>query len=712
MNKQEALPEVPLSSLRVTFGFVLAAMVAVTAATITMLSAANARQTTLEVSEALVGQLADVTRERVERFLEAPRRVNKELVADLHSGALDPENSRQLDAVLFDVLEVYPSLRAADLGRPDGSFTMLKRMPDDSLHTKRIAFDEDGQRSTTWTRRAPGIEFDDVIAVEDDPTDTYDPRKRPWYTGADSTDQLFWTDVYVFFSDRQAGLTASLPWRSKEGELEGVVSVDISLRKLSAFLSDLEVGKTGAVYLIDEDERVVASPHPDDLVREVETDKGTVLELRRVAESVSPALQALGQHPDFDLVVTDPNTEHTTLHWSAEGAPYIGAVRSIVISPTKSWRIVVLAPEDDFLADVKAHNRTSILVAVGFALLSLLVAVLLARWLASSLRVLVVESERIQQLDLDTPITHVARFKEVHDVLVAFQGMKVGLRSMHKYLPTELVTILLESGREPELGSQLQEVTLYFSDIAGFTTVSEKLGPEKMAVTLGHYLSALSDVIGRHEGTVVQYVGDEIMGMWNAPLDVPNHPERACAAVLECVEQVNEIWTGGEGGIDFPTRFGLHTAEVAVGHFGSPNRLYYGAVGDGVNLCSRLEGANKVYGTHVLISESVASRVRDSFVVRHIDRIVVKGRRGALDVYELVGVQGEVEADRLALIAAYEAAVATYLSGGFTDALAAFDGVLERWPEDLPAQSMRERLATLVASPPPDWDGAWHLMHK
>lgn len=700
-----------LSSLRVTFAFVLAAMVAGTALGLILVTSVNARSTTLTVARSMVGQITDTVHERVTAWLDEPRFVTHAIVRDLRNGMVSLDDDARVDVWLFDTLHGHPDLQQASVARPNGDFHMLKRGPDGAVSTKRIRHSPEGARSVQWTWRAVGDDPKAVLRVEETPEDTYDPRTRPWFKGA-SGEGAFWSEVYVFWTDRTPGITVSRPIVVND-ERVGVTSVDVSLAAFSQFLAELHVGERGSVAIIDTAGHVIASPDPADLVQEIVEEGGNKLALREATQSRRPGLAALAALPAFSEALHSGDDRLTVTNYTSEGERWIAAIRPVQVTEGRFWRIAVFAPEDDFLGEVHRLNRNNLLLALVFCAVALAVSLVLARWLSGSLHILVTESRRIQRLEFDHPVEGEPRFREVNDVLVAFEGMKTGLRAFHKYIPTELVRILLESRQEPELGSELKQVTLWFSDIAGFTTVSERLGPQQMAISLGHYLSGLSDVITAQQGTVVQYVGDQIFAFWNAPLPVDDHAARAAEAVLRCLDVVNEIWNGEDGAPPFPTRFALHTTEVAVGHFGSPDRLYYGAVGDGVNLCSRLEGANKLYDTYVIVSGDTVAAIRGRFEVRWLDRVVVKGRVAALDIYELLGRAGEVSPERMAFASTYEDALRSLVSRDFHGALDRLAALDAQRPGDASVALLRERAAAFLAQPPPaDWDGAFHLLHK
>lgn len=199
----------------------------------------------------------------------------------------------------------------------------------------------------------------------------------------------------------------------------------------------------------------------------------------------------------------------------------------------------------------------------------------------------------------------------------------------------------------------MQTMTLFFSDIRDFTAYSESVQPQELAEELGEYLQSMSNVIGAHGGTVDKFLGDGILAFWNAPRADELHALHATLAALRC-RAASETASNGR----FFTRFGLHTQEVMVGNFGARDRFAYTVLGDGVNLASRLEGANKEYQTQILLSEATAGLVSHEILCRPIDRITVKGRREATLIFEAICPLAEATAAERDFAREYGAALA------------------------------------------------------
>jgi adenylate cyclase len=305
--------------------------------------------------------------------------------------------------------------------------------------------------------------------------------------------------------------------------------------------------------------------------------------------------------------------------------------------------------------------------------------------------------------------------EEVNRLATSIEDMKAGLRSFKKFVPSDLVRMLLTSGEEARLGGEHREITIYFSDIAGFTTLAEVLPAEELVAHLSEYLSAMTEEVMAKGGTVDKFIGDAVMAFWGAPQRSENHAVAGCLAALACQARLRELrqkWSA-EGRPEIRARIGLNTGEAVVGNIGSVSRLEYTAIGDPVNLASRLEGLNKVYGTEIMISGSTYKAVAEHVTARLLDRVSVKGKREGSLVYELVGLIHETTDEQRRRVQRHTEAVEHYLARRFDDACRLFDQALAETPDDQAARVLQERCQHYRASPPPaDWDGVFRVQTK
>jgi adenylate cyclase len=272
-------------------------------------------------------------------------------------------------------------------------------------------------------------------------------------------------------------------------------------------------------------------------------------------------------------------------------------------------------------------------------------------------------------------------------------------QAFRHYLSPHVVEKLLEDPDRLRLGGERRELSIFFSDLQGFTSISEGLDPEKLVSLLNEFLTAMTDILMDEAGTLDKYEGDAIIAFWNAPLDVPDHARRACVAAVKCQQELarrRPDWQARYG-CTLHMRVGLHTGDAVVGNLGSSQHFDYTVLGDTPNLASRLEGANKAFGTATMISGTTYAQAQASVLARELGQLVVVGRREPVTVYELGGLAGEAEPVGWA---PYREALALCRAGRAAEAvarLAACDG-------DPAAASL---LAQIGADP--DFRGVWQL---
>lgn len=279
------------------------------------------------------------------------------------------------------------------------------------------------------------------------------------------------------------------------------------------------------------------------------------------------------------------------------------------------------------------------------------------------------------------------------------------------YLNPHVIEKIIANPSLLQLGGEKREITSFFSDIAGFTTIAESLTPEELVKFLNEYLSEMTDIILSFGGTLDKYEGDAIIAFWNAPLELPDHALRACRAALMCQQRLEVL------GPDFEKRFGrrlsmrigLNSGEAVVGNMGSQSRFDYTAMGDTVNLASRLEGACKFYHLPIIIGEEAAERVKANIICREVDLIQVVGKKRPVHIFEIIGEKGKVDSRVLAKIAAFEEALEAYRKGEWARALSLFSSI----EDDALARIYIERCQQFKESGPPEgWAGIYQLKEK
>jgi len=294
------------------------------------------------------------------------------------------------------------------------------------------------------------------------------------------------------------------------------------------------------------------------------------------------------------------------------------------------------------------------------------------------------------------------------------KGMIKGMFS--QYVNATIVDELIENPDSLQLGGRRQNLSVFFSDIEGFSTFSENKEPEDLISFLNEYLSEMTKVVFDNKGTLDKYVGDAVMAFWGAPIQMQDHAYHACKTALEMqarLKILREKWLS-EGQPVIKARMGINSGDVVVGNVGGTQRFDYTVMGDAVNLASRLEGANKQYGTYIMISESTYEMVSDKFFFRELDNLVVKGRSKPIKGYEVLAFkESDLPENVLQAVAAYTDGLNLYSKMEFTAAIPYFEKALGFNKADGPSRTYVSRCKYLIENPPPkDWDGVFHMTTK
>ena len=377
-------------------------------------------------------------------------------------------------------------------------------------------------------------------------------------------------------------------------------------------------------------------------------------------------------------------------------------------------------------AKVEEQRATQLnwIVTVIATLLGLIFAWSVSRSLVDSVRRLLGGTQAVEKGDLDVEI-HINTRDEMSTLADSFNHMVIGLKEREyiretfgKYVDPRIVRGLLEK-RLPSDGGESRVMSVFFSDLAGFTQMCEGMTPDTAVRFLNRYFSFMAEVIREHQGIVDKYIGDAVMAFWGPPFtDEKSHAELCCVAALSQMAKLEafradlpNILGMRQGLPTVDIRMGIATGEVTVGNIGSETVRGYTVIGDIVNLASRLEQANKFYGTHILVNEEARRLAPDTLAFREIDSLRVAGKNEPVRVFELMGYAQDIDAARKQLIEDYERGLGAFRRQDWDAAESAFRKGLAA--DDRPSRVFLERIAAFRNSPPPSgWDGVWVATHK
>jgi adenylate cyclase len=328
-------------------------------------------------------------------------------------------------------------------------------------------------------------------------------------------------------------------------------------------------------------------------------------------------------------------------------------------------------------------------------------------------------------LDTVIPITsrdEIGRLTQSFNSMVGELRLKAQIReTFGKYVDPRIVAGLIDRPELIDVKGSRREMTIFFCDMKGFTTFSEGITPAALVNVLNRYMTVMSEPVRCNNGIIDKYIGDGIMAFWGPPFTSAEEQARlACLTALDQLvslaafrDELPEL-TGIKRGLpEIDIRIGVATGDVVVGSIGSEQTRNYTVIGDTVNLASRLEGANKSYGTRVLISEATNRLAADAVETREIDRVLVVGKTEPQRIFELLGRRGEVARERLELRDAFAEALAAYRRGAWEEARLGFENCLAIGPYDAPSKVFLSRLAGFQSTvPSADWNGVWSLIEK
>ncbi|MEW6387147.1 MAG: adenylate/guanylate cyclase domain-containing protein [Thermodesulfobacteriota bacterium] len=654
----------------------------------------------LELSDDLMAQITSTVIEKTGNYF-LPAAILVEISARLAKlGAIRCTDNKQLELFTLGALESYPQISMFFIGDEQGNYIRAWRLPDGNMEGRII---NRACLPATNTFKYWNGQFQ-VFKTEKSTQIDYDPRVRPWYRGAKETRANYWTDAYILFRNKKPAVTSAYPVMDPQGKVVAVWGVDIELDEISTFLKSLKIGKNGIPLILNAKNEVVAYP---DVSRIVKEENGKLRPVQVAELGVAPLSRALEEYL---------RTGRSKLVIDSQGKRYLASFAEFPQSFPAHWKVALIVPEDDFISGAKLLIRETLLICLVILAVAILLATLIARGISQPIKLLAEETKKIKDFRLDDKIVIKSYIKEIQFMGNAISAMKAGLQAFRKYVPAELVRQLIHTGEEARLGGQKREITVFFSDISGFTGIAERLAPEELMLRLSEYFDELTKILSAEKGTVDKYIGDGILAFWGAPVPDEEHAWHACHAALVCQEKLKELnhrWEA-EGKYPFATRIGISTGETVVGNVGSRERINYTVMGDNVNLASRLEGVNKLYGTQIIVSPTTYQAVADKFWLRPLGIIAAKGKKEETTIYELLGSRRAGENGATAeLCEEFAQGFQAYLARDWEGAAAIFGDLLKKFPGDAPTDFYLARCRYYRENPPGgDWRGIEYLEVK
>lgn len=466
----------------------------------------------------------------------------------------------------------------------------------------------------------------------------YDPRARPFFKSmverlgsAPDGNFIAIDPPYIAVSSKKLTLSLARPVVVDRTFL-GMTSLSFSLETIAKFLSAASISKNSEAFIVDKAGGILVRTRFNEGFT---ITKAGVFKPRNIAEFADSPL---------DYVAKARASAKDSILTFKSGNPqkeYIAKFTPIENRFGKDWEVLTIAPVDDFLTPLNAINRRLIVFASALCFFSLLIYFYLSKLVTRPIEQITLDIKSLLDFNLgSTQTSNKSIIVEIKILQNAVIKLKNTLSAFTSYVPRDLVNDLLKSGKAIEIGGESRYLTILFSDLEDFSGLSEVTPTRDLLQRVSAYLELMTYAIKEESGTVDKFIGDAVMAFWGAPLINQNHGYLACVAAIKSKRRMTLLnqKLAQEKKRPLKVRIGIHSDAVLVGNIGSTERLSYTVMGDGVNIASRLEGVNKEFATAICISHSVFKEAGERLCVRPLDQIVVKGRKGEILIYELLGI--------------------------------------------------------------------------
>lgn len=593
-------------------------------------------------------------------------------------------------------ISLSSGIQAIAWGDVSGDFVMAERKQDGRIFSEVIERTKKPPYHKTFIQDASGK------AVEISYSDkfTYDPRTRPWFIAAMNAKKPVWLGIYYYQLTGHQGTGVSTPVFKNDGSLLGVVNLQVRLENLQQLVEQTKVSQNSVVFIVSAKGKVIAYPHSDLL------DRPSLLNIQDLKKApwVIKSFELFNEMHQSDFA------------FDYNGHRYLATYEPLSSFGKEQWIIGIVTPADDFISYLNRTHLITLFINLLILIFGITAVSILTTRVVRPLKKITQEIVRIKNFDLEGREKIVSRIKEISYIADALYSMKKGLRTFQRYIPASLVRQLIETGEDARIGGVKKPLAILFSDIKDFTTIAEQVDPDILTPHICQYFDELSHIIVLNNGTIDKYIGDAIMAFWGAPQAIDKPALHAAKAALRCINrsaQLNQQWKA-EGKPVLFTRIGIHLGDAIVGNFGSSERINYTAVGDATNVASRLEGINKIYGTQIIVSESIYQQIKNDFMLRMIDCVTVKGKHDANYIYELIAEsRAEVNYDLENYITTFMQGYSAYKKSHWDESIKHFRDCLAIYPEDKVAHIFISRCEHFKMDPPAgDWQGIWQLNEK
>jgi len=598
------------SPIRVRISVTFISLIVTFAAIVILVNYNNSLKNSYELSDKIINQAAQSIIEKTKYYLSKSNTSLKILGNNNKTyNIYDIEGLNR--EVMWELLLSEKHIASVFLADRNSNFFQVRRDPKlairkiENVNGKKIDFYEYKDKN-------------DITLGYKSSLATYDPIVRPWYLNTNEK-RIHISKPYIFSSTKKLGITISYGSLDKYGNKLAVSAVDITLNTLQEFIKKQAKSIKGEIYLFDKNYNLITSSKDklNNHFLKNETINKNDFEYFKLKNNY--------QSGDFKGIVRN------------KGDSSIFEISSLELDSNNKLGVLVTIPEDIVLGRTKEMLLITIVISLLFLSVFVFLSFQMSKMISRPIAQFADDINDLRNLKTDKELTNDSKIKEIYQAQKSLISLQHGIRAFKKYMPSDLVKILIDTNQEAKIGGDEKNLAIMFTDIEGFTTISETLTPLELTHHLSIYFDEMEKVISKYNGTIDKYIGDAIMGFWGAPVDIEEPIIKAAQCALAMQEKLTELnnkWKK-EGKAELKTRIGVHFGKTLVGNIGSPNRMNYTIMGDTVNVAARLEGINKNYGTNIMVSEEVYMRIKDQFTLEYIDQIELKGKTESTKIYTL-----------------------------------------------------------------------------
>jgi adenylate cyclase len=528
----------------------------------------------------------------------------------------------------------------------------------------------------------------------------FNAQNTTWFQLAKKIKEPTWLNVYHYQNNSFWGISVVTPVYNQNKDWVGALSVNIRLDYLRRLIETIKLSPHGSLFIVENTGKLITFPN--------------------LVQYNAKALQNIKNfpaHPEVQQSFLEyQKSGKNNFIFELNGNTYLAIYHSLYTFNGNQWFIGAVAPMTDFVGEALSVHFNTMVIAFSIFIIGLMILSFLITFVTKPLKEISREIEKIKDFKLDDSIPQETIIKEIQEIDDELIAMKKSLRSFQKYVPSTLVRQLIETGEVARLGGTKKTLAVLFSDIEKFTTIAEHMPPDLLTQQISQYFDELTKIILLENGTIDKYIGDAIMAFWGAPQAIENPCEYAAIAALLCLQCSNTLnlqWKK-EGKPLFLTRMGIHIGDAIVGNLGSSERLNYTAIGDTINIANRLVSINKLYGTQIIVSRQAYEILKNHFIMRKIDLVILKGRVESNYIYELLGFDKKslsFDIDHYTHV--FDRAFQYYQQRKWDEAIGLFSECLKIYPEDTVAIVFMNRITQFKMNPPAtSWNGEWNIIEK